>query len=295
MTDIGQTRVSQSLGLRLRDDAARSGTNWLVRIYPAEAIGELVSLEEDHLLIGRDESCGLVLDDDSVSRRHALVEKLPGGFQVTDLGSTNGTYVNDVRVSTCQLAGGDRLRLGNQIFKLLTTDRLESQYYETVYKIMTTDGLTQVHNRRYLIDVLERELLRARRCSRPLAVLLLDIDRFKAINDQHGHLTGDDVLQELCRRLGRLLRGDELVARYGGEEFAVVLSDCSLDQARQVAERIRQEACAAPFETEAAKLSVTLSIGLAVSLGEQTVSEVLAAADENLYAAKRSGRNRVVG
>ena len=114
----------------------------------------------------------------------------------------------------------------------------------------------------------------ARRSGQPLAVLLLDIDHFKAINDVHGHLAGDDVLQELCRRLGRLLRGDELLARYGGEEFAVVLSDCSPEAARQVAERIRQSASVTPFETESAGLSLTLSIGLAISLGEHAVPEL---------------------
>ena len=295
MIDGSQTRISQSLSVRLGESAAKAGANWLVRIYPADAIGELVSIADDRLLIGRDESCGLVLDDDSVSRRHALLEKTAGSFLVTDLDSTNGTYVNDERVTSHPVMSGDRLRLGNQIFKLLTTDHLETQYYETVYKMMTTDGLTQVYNKRYLLDVLERELARARRTGQPLSVLMLDIDHFKSVNDTHGHLAGDDVLQELCRRTGGLLRSDELLARYGGEEFAVVLADCSPDQARQVAERIRQHASATPFQTEAAAIAVTVSIGLASSQDQISVPDLLAAADQNLYAAKRGGRNRVVG
>ncbi len=288
MIEGGQTRVSQSLCVHLDEAATKAGADWLVRIYPADAIGQLIGIDDDRVLIGRDESCNLVLDDDSVSRRHALLERTADGFLVTDLGSTNGTYVNDSRVASCQVASGDRLRFGNQIFKLLTTDHLETQYYETVYKIMTTDGLTQVHNKRYLLDVLKRESARARRTGHPLSVLLLDIDHFKAVNDTHGHLAGDDVLQELCRRTRGLLRGDELLARYGGEEFAVVLADCSPVQARQVAERIRQATSDTPFQTEAARFTVTVSIGLASSQGELSVPDLLAAADKNLYAAKRS-------
>jgi diguanylate cyclase (GGDEF)-like protein len=295
MLDISQTRVSQSLGIRLGESAAQAGANWLVRIYPADAIGELVDITDDRLLIGRDESCGLVLNDDSVSRRHALLEKTADGFLVTDLDSTNGTYVNDERIASRHLASGDRLRLGNQIFKLLVADQLEAQYYETVYKMMTTDGLTQVYNKRYLLDVLDRELARAQRTGHPLSVLLLDLDHFKTVNDSYGHLAGDDVLQELCRRTRALLRSDELLARYGGEEFAVVLADCSATQARQVAERIRQITSASAFQTEGAAISVTVSIGLACSQDEHSVSDLLDRGDKNLYAAKRAGRNRVEG
>ena len=97
MIDDGQTRISRSLCVRLGEEAAETGTNWLVRIYPADAIGDLVSIDEERMLIGRDESCTLVVSDDSVSRRHALLEKDTAGFLVTDLDSTNGTYVNDQR------------------------------------------------------------------------------------------------------------------------------------------------------------------------------------------------------
>ncbi len=295
MIDGSQTRISHSLGIRLGEAATKGGASWLVRIYPADAIGELVNITDDRLLIGRDPSCSLPIHDDSVSRRHALLEKTADGFLVTDLDSTNGTYVNDQRVTSCPLASGDRLRVGNQIFKLLATDHLETQYYETVYKMMTTDGLTQAYNKRYLLDVLERELARARRTGQPLSVLMLDVDHFKAINDTHGHLAGDEVLQELCRRTSGILRSDELLARYGGEEFAVVLADCSQDQAQQVAERIRQAVCANPFQTDSAPIDVTVSLGLACSQDGLAVSDLLDRADKNLYAAKRAGRNRVVG
>ena len=96
---------------------------------------------------------------------------------------------------------------------------------------MTTDGLTQAYNKRYLLDVLEREVLRASRRGRPLSVLMFDVDHFKKINDTHGHLAGDEVLSELCRRVRGLLRQEEVLARYGGEEFVLVLPETPLDDA----------------------------------------------------------------
>ena len=110
------------------------------------------------------------------------------GFVVVDLGSTNGTFVNDIRVDMHTLAPGDRLRLGNQIFKFLSADRFDAEFLENAYRMMTTDGLTQVHNRRYLLDVIDRELRRRNRTLRPLSVLMIDVDRFKTINDSFGHL-----------------------------------------------------------------------------------------------------------
>jgi two-component system cell cycle response regulator len=145
------------------------------------------------------------LDDDSVSRRHASLEQVAGAYILTDRGSTNGTYVNDERIEQRKLRTGDRLRFGNQIVKFLATDHVEVEYHETVYKIMTTDGLTQAYNRRYFLEVIEREFYRAKRTGRPLSVLMVDVDLFKKINDTYGHLAGDEVLGELCRRINGVL------------------------------------------------------------------------------------------
>ena len=161
---------------------------------------------------------------------HAVLESVRGEFVLTDLDSTNGTYVNDQRIDARQLNPGDRLRFGNQIFKFLSADRIEAEYHETVYDIMTTDGMTQAHSKRYLMEVVERELHRTQRTHRPLSLLMIDVDRFKDINDTFGHLTGDEVLIELCRRATGQLRRDEVLARYGGEEFVLVMADTPLSR-----------------------------------------------------------------
>ncbi len=248
-------------------------------------------------MLGRDSKCDIELADDSVSRRHAALESAREGYLVTDLGSTNGTYVNDRRIASQLIVAGDRLRLGNQIFRFLGTDLQEVEYCESIYKIMTTDGLTQAYNKRYLMEVLERDLHRSQRYGRPLSVLLFDVDRFKAVNDRYGHLAGDEVLSELCRRAKSLVRGDEMLARYGGEEFALVMADTELADAMIVAERLRKLIAEGPFTTDGAQFQVTISIGVASTRGESgvTVASLLDQADQHLYTAKQVGRNRVSG
>lgn len=268
----------------------------LVRIHPAEGLGELIELSGDELIVGREAGCDLQLCDDSVSRRHARLETAAEGCFIADMGSTNGVYVNERRVERQQLAAGDRLRLGNQIFRFLGADRVEAEYHEAVFRMMTTDGLTQTHNKRYLLDEMERELLRARRRCRPLSVLMFDVDHFKRINDTYGHLAGDEVLSELCNRARSLLRQEELLARYGGEEFVLLLPETTLADARAAAERLRSAVAMAPFHTEQAEIAVTISVGVAQFSGDsQSVAALLDQADQQLYAAKRGGRNRVAG
>ena len=186
------------------------------------------------------------------------------------------------------------MRFGNQIFKYLAADALESQYHECVFRIVTTDGLTGAYNKRYLLDALERELARLHRDTAPVAVMLLDLDKFKSINDTYGHLAGDAVLVEVARRAQAEVRGGEIFARYGGEEFAVLAPRMSIAVAVQVAERIRTAVGASPVVFESQAIPVTTSIGVAETAdAATTASELIATADARLYRAKNSGRNLV--
>src|SRR5205085_1907907 len=145
---------------------------------PPGGTAALVELDTERVVLGRDPHCDVHLSDDSVSRKHAAIVPADGGYTVQDLASTNGTYVNDQRITSHVLAAGDRLRLGNQIFKFLAAADIESQYHEAVFQMITTDGLTQVYNKRYLLDVMRRELLGVRRHHQPLSLLMIDVDRF---------------------------------------------------------------------------------------------------------------------
>lgn len=160
----------------------------------------------------------------------------------------------------------------------------------------TTDPLTGLHNRRYLMDFLERDLKRAARSGTPVAAIILDIDYFKRINDTFGHAAGDLVLTEVARQLKRHIRGSDMVCRYGGEEFVLILPDASLDGARLRAENIRTLVESLDLKYHGQPLgTITASLGVALFPDHAPEADSLIdAADEALYEAKRTGRNRVI-
>src|SRR5687768_10190794 len=213
-------------------------TACLVHIYPTgPGMGTRYSLGENPLVIGRGNDCEILINDHSVSRRHARIQPGADGYYAVDLQSTNGTYINDIPASMYKLKDGDYLRVGNCIYRFLMGGNVETEYHEEIYRLTIIDGLTEIHNKRYLMEFLDRELARSCRHSRPLSLIMIDIDRFKAINDQFGHLGGDFTLRELAVRMKGNIRKEELFARYGGEEFAVVLPETTLDGALVVTDR----------------------------------------------------------
>ena len=269
----------------------------VVLIYPPGVdMGKKFPLDRDELIFGRGSDCDIQVDRDSVSRRHAKIYRNGKSWMVQDLGSTNGSYVNDNPVEEAPLRDGDLVKIGAAIFKFLTGTNVESSYHEEIYRMTIMDGLTNVHNKRFFLEFLEREMARCLRHGRPLSLVMFDIDHFKAINDQHGHLTGDHVLKEIAKRLTARIRREELLARYGGEEFVAVLPETGRAGAMEFGEQIRLMVAREPFEFEGDRLPVTISVGISVLEAEPVeTSAFIKQADENLYRAKRAGRNRVVG
>jgi diguanylate cyclase (GGDEF)-like protein len=228
---------------------------------------------------------------------HARVERSPTGFIVHDLGSTNGTFVNDIAIKGMGLLkDGDYLRVGNCIFRFLSGGNVEAEYHEEIYRLIIIDALTQAHNRRAMLEFLDRELTRSHRHHRPVSLLLMDIDHFKSINDKYGHLAGDATLRDFSQIVRSIVRREDLFARYGGEEFALVLVEAGPVEAKEVGERIRHMIETHVFRYRDQEFHVTVSIGVAATTGGEslTTTEMLRRADEKLYEAKRSGRNRVV-
>ena len=147
-----------------------------------------------------------------------------------DLGSTNGTFVNDQRGASCTLKDGDQIKVGRSILKYMPGDNIEANYHEEIYRLMTMDALTQTYNRRYFNEALERECQRAPCATRAsLSLLIFDIDYFKKINDTYGHVAGDSVLRQLAVVVKPRLRLQDVLARVGGEEFAVLLPEVDID------------------------------------------------------------------
>ncbi|MCA9213207.1 MAG: GGDEF domain-containing protein [Planctomycetales bacterium] len=288
--------INQSIS-QFSNVLAESEVGCLVQIYPTDdGPCGLWELDRESLTLGRAKDCDIQLDDDSVSREHAVIRHDLDGYTIKDLGSTNGTWVNDKRVDSAELTAGDRVRCGSQIMKFLSADHIELQYHETVYKMTTTDGLTNAHNKRYMLDVLERSIARARHCHRPVSLIMMDIDFFKQVNDTHGHLAGDEVLQEFSRRVKEVIDDHHVFSRYGGEEFSLIVDEGSVEDSQSLGKRINEVIQSRPFETNVGPVAVTVSLGLAWTDGSEPMEpqDLIARSDEKLYEAKRGGRNRIV-
>ncbi|MCC9599371.1 GGDEF domain-containing protein [Stieleria sp. JC731] len=272
-----------------------SDKSCLVQIYPPDVVDGMLLLEQPRIVIGRDTGADLILADQSVSRRHAELEWTEEGYVVRDLGSTNGTLVNEIGVQERILHSGDTVRIGSFIFRFLSANSIETQYHETVYNALVRDVLTGTMNKRYLLEVMEREIARAIRQQSLLSVIMLDIDHFKSINDTYGHLVGDEVLKQFGSRVANVSRCDDLLARYGGEEFCLLMAGTDLAEACEIAERCRHAVADAPFMTEVGNLNVSASFGVACLDPVRPIGclDFLQLADQKLYEAKTNGRNRV--
>jgi two-component system cell cycle response regulator len=187
-------------------------------------------------------------------------------------------------------------RVRTQIRKKRYTERLRDNVQLSI-EMAITDALTGLYNRRYMESHLASLLEQAAARGKPLSVLVLDIDYFKAVNDTHGHDAGDDVLREFALRIRKSIRGIDLACRYGGEEFVVVMPETDMAVASAVAERLRRRIAAEHFQIElgARNIEVTISIGIAgLDSASDNAASILKRADQALYRAKRDGRNRVV-
>ncbi len=272
----------------------------LVVLY-GESIGRRVPLRDAPVLVGRASEADLQFEEESVSRRHCRFEPVRDEagaerWRVVDLRSTNGTFVNDRSVTSATLQHGDRVQIGRTICKFLGSGHIEAAYYEEIYRLVTTDGLTGLCNRRAFGEALAREFGRSVRYARPLSVVVLDIDHFKSLNDSHGHLAGDAALRQLGALLRGNLRREDIVGRLGGEEFAVLLPEIDLAGARLVADKVRRIVASRGFEYEGATMQLTVSAGVASRIGADADAEdLMRRADGLLYVAKRAGRNRTEG
>jgi len=257
-------------------------------------LGRKFDLIKNETIIGRSSKADIQIDQEAISRNHAKVRSDGKRVTIADLGSTNGTYVNDEPVSgEFQLRNGDLLKIGRTIFKYIAGGNIEAAYHDEIYRLTTMDGLTQVFNRRYFEETLERELARCNRYGRALSLVMLDIDHFKQVNDSYGHLAGDHVLKSVASSIKTRIRREDVLARYGGEEFSILLPEVDLKGAVTLAEKTRKLIEKTKFEFDAQQIDVTVSCGVA-ALGEQLMEapDLVRLADQKLYEAKENGRNR---
>lgn len=247
------------------------------------------------VVIGRDIDADFQIAELSVSRRHCRIFVEDNRHWVEDLDSTNHTYVNEERVDRSPLRDGDHIRISQTTLKFVDSGNIESSYHSELHEYTIRDPLTGLFNRRHATAVLDAETARAmRHHDYRLAIVLLDIDYFKGINDEFGHLAGDRVLKQLGRLADDRVRAGDTIARIGGEEFAVIMPGSSREEAIKRADSLREEIASFAFKLNGESRSITVSGGVAGwEAGMSSIKDLLAVADRQLYEAKNQGRNRI--
>ncbi|HEY8431828.1 MAG TPA: GGDEF domain-containing protein [Sandaracinaceae bacterium] len=250
------------------------------------------------LLLGRGASANVRIPEDTVSREHARIRWDGSGYVIEDRGST-GTWVNGWRVDSWRpLPACARVQLGAKVrLRFDLHDEAEQRVLAELYEAAMRDALTGAYTRRYLRERLHAELSYASRHKTPVALLMIDLDHFKRVNDRHGHQAGDAVLRVVVAELRAMLRPEDVLVRYGGEELCVLARGLDVESAKALAERLRSGVAGLRIPVVGADLRITVSVGIAVTDGTNdppTVSALVERADRALYRAKRAGRNRAV-
>lgn len=295
--NVGERTIIITEKVTLEDKNAPNYEPFLIQISGRET-GQMFNLKGRVVRLGRDRSCQIVLDDQHVSRQHAEIAfRNDGEIAIRDLGSTNGVFVNGTRVQEQSLMEGDKILIGTRLyFKFCYQDSVDQSYQQNLFRAANIDGLTQLYNKKYFIDALSKEFSFSRRNGQPLSLIMMDIDHFKQINDTYGHMAGDKVLKTLGTYLQSHLRLENVACRYGGEEFSVILRNVNQDLALFIAERLRKEIEREEIVYQEKSLRLTVSIGIATleSSNFETIEDLIRQADEYLYQAKQSGRNRTI-
>lgn len=290
-----KTEVADDDTLKLRLQEAKSTSPVLV-VISGKPLGKSFFLAKESTVLGRELTAEICIGETHISRRHTEFKVTKDGIQVMDLGSTNGTYVNDQKVeSPVTIKDGDLIRCGSTILKFLREGKIENIHYGKMYDLATRDDLTQALNKKTILELINEEFARCQPKGEALTLVFFDLDHFKKINDTYGHLAGDYVLREVSLLVkNKMIRGQDALGRYGGEEFALVLRETPLRIAVDVAERIRSTIEKNLFVFEGKQIAVTISMGIAtLDSTTKNADDLLNLADQALYDAKNQGRNRV--
>jgi two-component system cell cycle response regulator len=249
---------------------------------------------EHSMMIGRDPEGDLVLSDGLVSWHHARVEDRGDSWTLVDLDSTNGLTVNGESCKERALVPNDRIVMGGTAISFELQDALKQALNESVEHMLNVDDLSGLLVRRKFDGEFERLVDAARVAKRPIALLVMDLDGVKKINDTHGHLFGAYVIGEAGRVIGRVVRGRGVACRFGGDEYLAALPDLDATQGAVIAEAILSAIAAHPFEKDSIVLKPGISIGVASLTSDPPgAPSLLAAAPKAMYRAKHGGKNRV--
>lgn len=285
------TPVVEARNLALATASRRSAALLVLR---GRALGRVYRIDSGRALMGRAATADIVLEDDGMSRYHAVVTREDETHHIEDLGSRNGVIVNGFKITRHTLEEGDRIQLGAAtLLKFVYQDDIEEQFQQELYKSVTVDPLTGIYNRRHFIDRLRSECAYARRNGAPVSVLVIDIDHFKNINDTWGHLAGDAVLKAVVGTISGTLRQEDVFGRFGGDELCVILRGIEAQNALKAGSRLVELVRSLKIAHGDQTLKATVSIGASTSkMGVlDTPQEMIDIADQALYRAKDQGRD----
>lgn len=252
------------------------------------------TLVEQTIVVGRDPSAALRLTDGLVSWHHARIEDRGDSWAVVDLQSTNGTLVNGDRISERVLNPNDKIVFGSTVVSFELQDELQQQYNEVVERLLNIDDLSGLLVRRKFDAELTLLLEQAQQETRSLALLVMDLDGVKRINDTHGHLFGAYVIGESGRLIGRVLGPRGIACRFGGDEYIAALPGCTTEQGAELGREILAAVAKHQYEREGIRLHPGISLGVAAFPEDAAdAASLFQRADEALYRAKQAGKNRV--
>ncbi len=280
-----------------RDVNPSSGLRASLIVLSGWEIGREIEVSQCPVVLGRSTSADAFVNSPSVSRRHAEIELVRDGqnefFTITDLHSSNGTLVNNVPALSTRLNDGDKIRMGDVVFKFVLQDSIDVQFHQEVHRRIHYDqltGLLTMDAFRLRMDT----LIRHGRKTQPFTLAMTDLDGLKRVNDTHGHLAGRMIIREMGAMMRTTLRSGDLAGLYGGDEAILLFPDTALEQAREVTEALRRVIQDRVFTFQGNTFGVTISQGLAEWPRHGDSSEkIIAAADKALYTAKNAGRNCV--
>ncbi|EPZ51835.1 diguanylate cyclase (GGDEF) domain protein [Bacteriovorax sp. BAL6_X] len=258
--------------------------------------GTLFDLKEEEITVGRSAKCDIPLEFNGISREHFKLVSSTDGYQVVDLGSRNGTFLNNSKVEApTELQKGDIIKMGAMALKYLPKGDPERLTYDKLQLEANTDGLTACYNKSFFNKKLDIEVKKSKVTGTPLSLIVFDLDHFKKLNDNYGHDAGDYVLKELAEVIrSNGIRETDIFARYGGEEFVVLLPKTNIKQSYEIAERLRKAVETHDFIYDDNKLPVTASIGVSdYRQGVSSGTDLFKRADSAVYKSKEGGRNQV--
>lgn len=256
-------------------------------------VGRRVTLDRT-VIVGRDPSAGLCLGDARVSWHHARIEDRGDGWALVDMGSTNGVLVNGEPVKDGVLRGNDSLVFGSTVVRFELQDGVTQAYNQVVERLLNIDDLSGLFVRRKFDAELGAALEAARHAQKPVALLVMDLDGVKGINDTHGHLFGAYVIGEAGKLIGEVIAGRGFGCRFGGDEYLAAFIGLDAAGAADVGEEIRGAIAAHAFEKDSIPLRPGISIGVAAFPEDASdASTLFQRADAALYRAKQAGKNRV--